>query len=373
MNEYISLDNISTMHVEISTLCNAACPMCARNNNGAGLSPGLIERQWSFEDIDRVFTNEHKNLNLILFCGTHGDPLTEKYLFEAVLKAKNLKYNIQIQTNGSLRSVSWWKNLSSILDYTDTIAFGIDGLETNHLYRQNTDIDKILKRVEIVCKSKAKTQWDFIPFKHNEHELELCKQTAIKLGVDQFRIRKTPRFDKNAIFPVIDNFGKIIRQLEPPENLDLRHPELEKMKNIRSIFGLPVDKKIGSVIKISNDLQKKVKKINKHMIDYNIDCVYRNNRRIYVNSDLIVFPCCYISDENESGILNVDQEEIQFPLKKLSLRDKNWSEIINHEFYRDKFVKSFTDKDSTLSRCIKTCGIVKREENQNQLIDIKTL
>jgi MoaA/NifB/PqqE/SkfB family radical SAM enzyme len=333
--EYLTPENIKEIHVEVSNLCNASCPMCARNKNGFGLRDNPGWGQWQKDDIPNVFSKELKNLKKVYFCGTHGDPITFKYLIDAIQHLKSNNIDIEIFTNGSLQNESWWDTLTSHLTSNDKIAFGIDGVETNHLYRQGTEIDLIIRNLKICCNSNVKTQWDFLAFKHNEHELDSCKKLADNLGVDKFRIRKTPRF-KSDSFEVKNKFGEFSHYLEPPKNKDLRHPDLDKIKTI----------------------------FKETPTNYNINCIYREASKIYVNSRLEVFPCCYISDNNESMVLNKNDTEIFFPINEFSLRKNSWRKILEHPFYREKFVKSFSN-NKTMKRCILTCGVVDREKNQN--------
>jgi MoaA/NifB/PqqE/SkfB family radical SAM enzyme len=345
VKSYLSPQEIKILHIEISSLCNAACPMCARNNHGAGLRPNFVENQWNLEDIDRVFNDELISLNQVLFCGTHGDPITSNILIETVKRIKEKKCSIQLHTNGSLRSIAWWTELCSYLDENDRLVFGIDGIETNRLYRQNTDINKILERIKISTDSKAKTQWDFLVFKHNEHELETCKNIAKEMNVDSFRIRKTARFDYWGKFPVKDKSENIIRFLEQPTDSRLIHPDQEKMMLVK-------------------------KQINQKDLDYEISCLYQASQKIYVNSKLEVFPCCYISDDNENNSINKKLDEIHVPFNDLTLRSKTWNEILNHSFFKNDIVSSFSDKDKTLRRCIKTCSM-NRESNQNEKVQLR--
>jgi MoaA/NifB/PqqE/SkfB family radical SAM enzyme len=343
---YLSPDDVDEIHLEISTLCNAACPMCARNKNGAGTVDNLKVSQWKQSDIERVFTPELTNLKTVQFCGTHGDPITAQYLIETIsfVKSKNLR--IEIHTNGSLKPLSWWKNLTTLLDEQDIITFGIDGIDTNHLYRQNTDINKILERLKICCNSRSQVAWDYLVFKHNEHELQAAKQLAKELGVDKFRIRKTARFDSTEKFPVKNNAGDIIRYLEPPVNVELRHPELDKISKLH--------------VQLKN---------NADAVQHNIQCLYKKKQKIYVNSRLEVFPCCYISDENEYGRLNKNINTIQTPIEELNLRNFTWTEILNNSYYQHDLVDSFTN-NSAHKRCIKTCGVVDRESGQSESVQL---
>ena len=368
---YLKLENIRELHVEITNNCNAACPMCARNIFGQGtrLDKGLSD--WSLEDIKRVFDkNLLPNLKFVYFCGTHGDPLASKNVFEAIKAAKDMGAGIEMFTNGSLKTEKWWKDLVNILDKKDRITFGVDGIETNHLYRQKTNIDKIMKHMKICCESDVKVRWDFLAFKHNEHEFEKCQQLAKDMGVDDFRLRRTARFDIfKTKFPVLNDKQEITHFLEPPNNEELRHPSLKEMGQIGSkLHSFDIDN-----IELNNDTIKTFFPVKRTTYkfedrplpatDYNIHCIYQEARKMYVNSRLEVYPCCYISDEYEN-YKTLANGQLLYPLGELSLRDKNWKEILDHKFFKEDLIKSWTD-NTVIPRCIRTCGVVKREAEQN--------
>lgn len=355
---YLKIDEIRELHVEVTNKCNAACPMCDRNIFGSNIKAGRGLDEWSIEDIQSVFSNELPNLECVYFCGTHGDPLVAKNLFFAVEAAKTKGARIEIFTNGSLRSKKWWLDFLEILDKNDRISFGIDGIETNHLYRRNTNIDIILRNLDLVCKSKTQAKWDFLAFKHNEHEVEKCKELAVKYGVDEFRIRRTARFDTFDPFPVLDKKGNIEYYLEQPDNQDLRHPDIEKMKKVAPVVDIKAAYEYLTNINSFGFAKSNLNSFG----DYEISCLYKKNKRIYVNSRLEVFPCCYISDHYETYKKHT-KEELEYPVNELTLRKKTWNEILNNSFFNNDLESSWTDVN-VIPRCIKTCGVANREQGQ---------
>jgi len=43
---YHTFDSVKEFHVEISSRCNAACPMCARNKLGGETKSDLKQEDW---------------------------------------------------------------------------------------------------------------------------------------------------------------------------------------------------------------------------------------------------------------------------------------------------------------------------------------
>lgn len=367
---YLKLEDVKELHVEITNKCNAACPMCARNIFGQGNRPGRGLGDWSIEEIHKVFDKKVlPNLKYVYFCGTHGDPIASKNVFEAIKAAKDLGAGMEMFTNGSLKTESWWKKLVDILDERDRITFSVDGIETNHLYRQKTNIDKIMNHMKICCNSKVKVRWDFLAFKHNEHEFDSCQKLAKSLGVDHFRLRRTARFDIFPTkFPVLNDNQEITHFLEPPVREDLRHPSLKEMREIGSKLH-----DVDTEIELTNDsiktffppVRSNYKYVDKPLPaeNYDIKCIYQKEKKLYVNSRMEVHPCCYISDEYEN-YKTLANGQLPYPIGELSLRDKTWAEILDHDFFKNDLVKSWNNQN-VIPRCIRTCGVVKRESEQN--------
>ncbi len=335
--QFLTADTIREVHVEITNHCNAACPMCARNNSGHGLSQNPGWGSWAPGDENKVFNDDLSSLKRVIFCGTHGDPLVAPTLLPTLRHCKARGYEIWIFTNASAHSKAWWEEMLAILDSRDRIVFAIDGMKTNHLYRQKTKINKVLEHLELAAASDVQTQWDFLVFRHNENEIEECRAHAEKLGINSFNLRLTARFKKDK-FDVYNSKESISHTLLPPLNPDYLHPNYKTMQKIEG---------------------------NEKKVTYSIDCLYKKSQKIYVSSRLQVFPCCYISDNYENMKLNIDPTSLQFPLDELSLKNKSWIEILNHSFYKEDLMKSFSS-DNVISRCIKTCGVVNRESNQNK-------
>ena len=193
-------NKIKEIHIEPTSLCNAECPMCARNINGKGLNPYIrlksLSCSWFMENIQ---PDQIKSLNKIFFCGNVGDPASTPELIQIVeyFKKHNSKLTIGLNTNGGLKTKDWWKQLGELLQGPkDYCVYSIDGLEdTNHLYRRNVKWDKIIENATAFISTGAKAHWDMLVFEHNKHQVEEAKEYAGKLGFSWFRSKETDRWD----------------------------------------------------------------------------------------------------------------------------------------------------------------------------------
>jgi MoaA/NifB/PqqE/SkfB family radical SAM enzyme len=211
------LDNVKEIHIEPTSVCNAACPMCARNINGKGLNPYITLKSlpvtW-FED--NITPKQIQQLNKVFFCGNVGDPASAPELLEiiAYFKKCNPDIVVGLNSNGGLKTAAWWSKLGHLLDGPlDYCVFSIDGLEdTNHLYRRNVRWQKVIENAESFISTGASAHWDMLVFEHNKHEVDEAKQIAKQMGFTWFRTKETDRWDT-----YVSNLGILpANEYQPP-------------------------------------------------------------------------------------------------------------------------------------------------------------
>lgn len=186
--------DIHWLHVEASSKCNAWCPACPRNSQGFGLAPGVVEQDLQPDKFQNIVSSL-PNLKVVQFCGNFGDPIASAHFVELLQIAKQSVQKIQIHTNGSLRSTKWWQHLANELSAIDhDIWFGLDGLEDTHaIYRQGTSFEKIIANAKSFIDAGGYATWQFIPYKHNEHQVMPALRMSQKLGFKKFHLAKLYR------------------------------------------------------------------------------------------------------------------------------------------------------------------------------------
>ncbi len=161
--------NINIIELELTTLCNADCPLCYRNYKAfKSHYPKTISRP-----IDEVINqlNEYPNLNEIRLVGSISEPTLYDKFFELVKYIVNRNIKIEICTNGDTNNPKWWKELGNILKKTDDVFFSICGStqELHNIYRKGTKLKNILVNAEAFRSSG--NQNDFaqcIRFEYND-------------------------------------------------------------------------------------------------------------------------------------------------------------------------------------------------------------
>jgi len=253
------LDYIQNVHLELSSKCQARCPMCPRRMNGGPMNPLFEPTEISLTTFKQWFPDNFiKQLYSFLLCGNLGDPIIAQDCLEIIQHLRECNPGIQIHmhTNGSARSTDWWKELARS---NVKVTFGIDGDHTTHsLYRAGTDYFKIIENACAFIKAGGDAEWHMLVFKHNEHQIESCQAVSKQLGFAKFITKHTSRF-VDGKFHVLDETGRTVNIL------------------------YPTDKSRGMSLQVKDNLACNT-----------IECKAVKYRQLYIGADGIVSPCCWL-------------------------------------------------------------------------------
>ena len=127
----INYKNIRSVHLEISTRCNAACPDCPRNFRGVNILDSYPLCDMRLDQFQKIFPVDFlQQLSSIHINGNHGDFVTAQDGLEIVeyIRQASSKIHIRISTNASAKPNIW----ARLGELNTTIQFRIDGLEDTH-------------------------------------------------------------------------------------------------------------------------------------------------------------------------------------------------------------------------------------------------
>jgi sulfatase maturation enzyme AslB (radical SAM superfamily) len=191
-----SIESIKILHLESTDVCQAACPLCARETDPRFNKK--IHHYFTLDSFQRAVPEKLiYKLDKFFMCGNYGDPAANDASTTIFSYVKSINSNIVLgmNTNGGLQNSHWWTNLANILNKpTDYVVFSIDGLEdTNHIYRKNVSWDRVMRNAEAFIKAGGNAQWDMLVYEHNEHQVDDCEQLAKSMEFKWFRTKVSKR------------------------------------------------------------------------------------------------------------------------------------------------------------------------------------
>jgi MoaA/NifB/PqqE/SkfB family radical SAM enzyme len=265
----IKFNEIRDIHLEISSLCNARCPICPRNFKGYPYNDGYTEANLTFNSCKHIFTSDLlKQLTRVWVNGNFGDAVMNPETPDIMeyFRSQNPELSLVVCTNGSARDKDFWQRLAKA---NVSVSFRIDGLEdTHHLYRQNTNWHTIIKNAQIFMDAGGTAKWDMIPFDHNLHQIESCRALAKELGFFNFELMDTGR-DTG---PVYNKYGKFTHILGKYQG----ETDFKKL----------IHKKKTDMVLLEDIIDD--------LIPYDtISCQTITEKSIYIDSTGDVYPCCF--------------------------------------------------------------------------------
>jgi len=275
------------IHVEASSYCNARCPLCPRSLYGykvEGVYPEVHLQLDKFKECLEQFPNRE----LVYFNGNLGDPMMNPDILQLALITN---CTTSITTNGSIGSKNTWQQLAK---HNVQVVFSIDGLEdTNHLYRQDVEWNKIMDRVKWFINAGGYATWKFIVFRHNMHQAEQVKELSKEMGFKDVWIEDHGR----NYGPVLDKDAKVTHWILPADgSLDPKpyyvKEGIERYKQTHANF-FPEEKV------------------------YNINCEHERDKSVFIDAQGRIAPCCY---------QGFDLPDVPFiDLKDFSNLKKSWT------------------------------------------------
>lgn len=342
---------IRTVHLEVTSKCNASCPMCLRNVLGGQVNPHLPLTELSLDDITQIFTPEFlSQLERLYMCGNYGDPIMARdtaAIFRH-FRLLNSRLDLQMFTNGSGRDENFWRGLAA--DRVE-VRFSVDGLEdTNHIYRRGTKWPLILRAMRAFLGAGGVAEWDFIVFRHNEHQIEEARALSRELGFKKFNVKKTARFFSNVQVAVKDRQevrdrdGNVEYYLEQPSNPKFLNSALKKEDEIVARFG----------------------SLKEFFAKTPIDCKAARESSLYITAEGFAFPCCWTANQLYPWYYPKEGTPIWKMLKALpagvqtlNAKTRALADIVNGGFFQSDLPRSWDVEgfeNGRLFVCGKTCG-----------------
>ena len=175
--------------LEPTNVCNLHCPFCL---TGKGISGGRQVRHMAFAEA-RPIIDDLADTLYFLQMYTWGEPLLNKDTLSMIEYAKGRGVYVMLSTNATTLTPE--NNRRLIAGGIDYIMVSIDGgsAATYPIYRKGGDYDKVLANVRDLLaqrrtlgRDRPFVEWQYVVFRHNEHEVDATERLAYEIGVDRF-------------------------------------------------------------------------------------------------------------------------------------------------------------------------------------------
>ncbi|MDD4893907.1 MAG: radical SAM protein [Candidatus Omnitrophica bacterium] len=187
--------------IDPANYCTLKCPFCPTGQDRGSREKGMLP----FENFKKLADELGPYLIHIDFCNW-GEPLLNNQVYGMIKYAK--QYNVDTKVDSNLNHFSEKDAEDMILSGLDRLIVSIDGAsrQTYSKYRIGGDFNKVINNLKILIRKRRELDranpyisWQFLVFRHNEHEIEDVKMMGRDLGVDSVGITKAFIGDKSWI------------------------------------------------------------------------------------------------------------------------------------------------------------------------------
>jgi len=205
VNNYIEYQKTQWLNVDISYKCILGCSACMRNileDPAKKESDSLRYFKTKLNQSDDISVLDlHKLADFfpkISFCGGLSDPVYHSQFIDLLKITNDLPNKFRVHTAAHQKNLEWYESAFQANKKVEWI-FGIDGLEdTSPMYRKRQDTGLMLQAMKLCSAIGLKTEWQFIVFDHNNHQInkakEICKENYINLRLHYSRRNLSGKF-----------------------------------------------------------------------------------------------------------------------------------------------------------------------------------
>ena len=346
---YESLSNIGVLDLDITTVCNAACPECLRHvftDQQVYVNPRLttINQHYPVDDLINQISPLTDIKNIII-TGNSGDPMSHPHIGGLCewLTDRWPDAEINIDTNGSLGSALQWQQLADLERVS--VRFAVDGWEhTNAIYRKQVPWHRLVANA---------TQWSqltdsrgtikTINFPWNTDERDTIRSWAHAMDFDWvLDPRWSPQLDDQTW------------RLDQKHKHNYQHPKPWPENTSPDILDVGADDWVqqgNATIQQWIDQGRPLQP----------DCVQSKGQLIYIHHTGTVWPCCFWSTVEYADRAD---EKLQFK-QMFEQVDPTWNSLYHHEItdiIKNPMLKNLeqwwkgTSVESVCLTCVRQCG-----------------
>ncbi len=297
---------------EITNTCNYHCSYCIFSSESK-----KYENELSTEEIKKAIKElKENNFTYIKFTG--GEPFTRDDMIEILKYARNLGFDMDISTNGSLITEKIAKELKNMSFPMVHVSLDGENKKSHEYVRGENTFERTLRGIKHLTENNVYTRIGTVIYKENENKLEEIVKLAIQLKANE----------------IIFSFMEAVGRLEGDETIISKRAIESVKKEIEKI-----------AIKYKNEIKVKysITENKKYTTEECCQECPAINKFLYINNLGQISPCTWV-------VSNYPEYK-----SELTLKNSNFTEIIKSQPIQ-KYLKYIKEKQ------IKGCPVNRRKQ-----------
>lgn len=177
--------------VDPCNVCNLRCPLCPTGTGELARTKGMLK----YKDY-QVILEKIAPYAVEVSLHNWGEPLLNKDIFAIIEDTSRRGIATNMSSNLSVEKDRIGDQLIEAgLEY---LIVSLDGItqDVYSQYRVRGELELVMDNLRSIIDAKKRrggkkplVEWQFLVFKHNEHQVAAAEELAKKIGVDRFRLR----------------------------------------------------------------------------------------------------------------------------------------------------------------------------------------
>lgn len=193
--------------IEPTTSCNLRCPQCPSGLRQFTRETGMLDVNRYAKMLNELGPQLH---SVTLYF--QGEPYLHPNFLQLVKMAKEKKLFTITSTNAHYITAQTAK--ATIESGLDKLIISVDGTDqaSYKQYRVGGDFEKVIEGTRHLVEQKRVSKrkhphivWQFVVFKHNEHQIDAIKKMGKQIGVDEVSIKTAQVYDFEDAHQTIPN------------------------------------------------------------------------------------------------------------------------------------------------------------------------
>lgn len=176
--------------IDPTNICTLKCPFCSTGFGNIKRAKGMMSGE-NFKKIIDILGPYLLHIDM----QNWGEPLLNKDIYQMIAYAK--KFDIHVTASTNFQNFDEKSAEDMISSKLDRLILSIDGAsqETYEKYRRGGDFLKAIENIKTLVRKRKELKsrlpiiiWQFLVFRHNEHEIEIAQRMARELGADDIGV-----------------------------------------------------------------------------------------------------------------------------------------------------------------------------------------
>ena len=217
------------LEIGLTGTCNLECPLCIRQTH-----PEYVDKVVKYRSYEEIIKqlDEYTNLEFITIAGSISEPTLHPRLLDIIRYLTKRDIEISLYINGDTYKDNYYRKLGVVFkNARGNIYLTMCGStqELHEKYRVNSQLDRVLRRLDILLKYTDSIVLTWLIFNYNEDDYEQNRHKFEKYNLEVINtLPIEEHYQIQSNIRLVDNLHEVyVNQIDRNDFKDIKCPALD--------------------------------------------------------------------------------------------------------------------------------------------------